>query len=934
LTTAKRIQYDLREIMLNPSPRFVAVPVAETNLHEWHFNLRTTDETSPYAGIVIHGHIYFPDSYPTDAPEIFIATPLPNANVVKTGRGTYRKTRRVQSVSPRNARPAYTVCASVLEKNDDCQPYSGWSPSYTTNAILTQLQALLFDDKGVFQQEWSMGQCRAMASQFVCKGCGHDATTSETVHPAFPEECSEGITAAEAPLKQATALAHHHQRWGDFKQFLNATPTKRAAVDSNGWTTVQRGKNVRAPITTSTITTSTPEPDLVFEVPEIETPAVELTSARVELTSARVIWSTDDVSVTNAALLGKLSYRTLVSLIGFLSPEDAARVGASCKYLVRVGEDGRLWRDLFERRFPYSQLTASTMDEWRRCFDCEVNQMSETGLRCFHTKAGFDTDLLGLPIDFTVNPRTRRVDYIKSSPELLSRRAFQDEGVRTTIWGEKFTTWLPVFLSPAHFLRARPLIEKVLLKLSPHWRTSRFDPKMTLEIVPKLLNTLIVLISDKGVHASETALEGYCMLHRLLVAMVEYYPGLQAEVRKRVENFILSERARVKGGDGGCPSLGDFLPLLSVCSGGWDAQKRKVVPLSQWTGGAEDAAESLWHAAAIPILRENFDRCTLWACKADPKFAKPEANVLGQGADDERLKQTLEATKVSRRLMMFHVYALLKVAPRAHLNGATRTHNWATHRAADYFYGRPPLHLRKSFCQHVQRILAVDSWEGFFGMVRREAPSPAQVTDMIKRSMHDSLRKRYHTKKTDFSKIHRSGVSRLLKCGESYSVSSGISSISLELGSDSSMILCGACLLYEDTRFKETVCYSTRRDRSKAVFHSGDTQVDGKSHHTMQVALDKLPKTVNRMFFTLCCCGGSNLSDFKKPSIKLADKATPDEGLCQYTLASAGRAATAVMACLMKEGDGWKVKALDITSRTRCCGNYGDIKKCIAQIRL
>ena len=108
------------------------------------------------------------------------------------------------------------------------------------------------------------------------------------------------------------------------------------------------------------------------------------------------------------------------------------------------------------------------------------------------------------------------------------------------------------------------------------------------------------------------------MLHRLLVAMVEYYPGLQLEVRKRVENFILSEKARTKGAGGGCPSLGDFMPLLSVCSGGWDVKKRKIVPLSQWTASttgsetqAEAAAESLWQAAAIPILRENFDRCTL-----------------------------------------------------------------------------------------------------------------------------------------------------------------------------------------------------------------------------------------------------------------------------------------------------------------------------------
>jgi hypothetical protein len=377
----------------------------------------------------------------------------------------------------------------MLEKNGDCKPYSGWSPSYTTNAILTQLQAVLFDSKAVFQQEWSMDQCRDMAARFICEGCDHDATTPETLLPSLEVASSERETdlgTAMTPPKQATALAYHHQRWEDYKN-LKQPRTSKPTVDSNGWTMVQkRGKKA-----TSTSVIAATEP----------VPKVLLAKAREEVEQAcavtsMVTWRTDGTSVKNAALFGKLSYRTLVSLIGYLSPEDAARVGSCCRYLIRVGEDGLLWRALFEQRFPYSQLTASTMSEWRRCFDVEVNQMSEAGLRCFHTKAGFESDLLGLPIDFTVNPRTRCVDYIKSSPELLSYRAFQEEGVRTTIWGEKFTTWLPVFLTPAHFLRSRPLIENVLLKLSPHWRTSRFDPRMTLEIVPKLLNTLIVLICD------------------------------------------------------------------------------------------------------------------------------------------------------------------------------------------------------------------------------------------------------------------------------------------------------------------------------------------------------------------------------------------------------------------------------------------------------
>lgn len=126
-----------------------------------------------------------------------------------------------------------------------------------------------------------------------------------------------------------------------------------------------------------------------------------------------------------------------------------------------------------------------------------------------------------------------------------------------------------MFITPAHFLCARPHIEKALLQLSPHWnggRAAAFHPFMALEALPKLLNTMVVLLSDKGVHASDQALEGYATIHRLLQACVEYYPGLRKEVRRRVEQFIDRPGFRVKTKAG---SLGDFIPLLAVCDAGW-----------------------------------------------------------------------------------------------------------------------------------------------------------------------------------------------------------------------------------------------------------------------------------------------------------------------------------------------------------------------------
>ena len=49
--------------------------------------------------------------------------------------------------------------------------------------------------------------------------------------------------------------------------------------------------------------------------------------------------------------------------------------------------------------------------------------------------------MLGIPIDFTLNPRTQDVDYVYSSMDIISAEAFQQDKLRTTAWREKFQLW-------------------------------------------------------------------------------------------------------------------------------------------------------------------------------------------------------------------------------------------------------------------------------------------------------------------------------------------------------------------------------------------------------------------------------------------------------------------------------------------------------------
>jgi hypothetical protein len=94
-----------------------------------------------------------------------------------------------------------------------------------------------------------------------------------------------------------------------------------------------------------------------------------------------------------------------------------------------------VWQALLSRDFPTSRLSASAMSEWRHTFQLEASAVL-SDLVCFYSRASFEEEVLGLPLRFTTNPATRRVDYVEADTELLSVRAFKSGAVPRSPTGE------------------------------------------------------------------------------------------------------------------------------------------------------------------------------------------------------------------------------------------------------------------------------------------------------------------------------------------------------------------------------------------------------------------------------------------------------------------------------------------------------------------
>ena len=598
-----------------------------------------------------------------------------------------------------------------------------------------------------------------------------------------------------------------------------------------------------------------------------------------------------------------------VRIISYLSPgsRGLCSMASSTRYLYHMAEHGALWRCYFSRRYPTIQVRTGVVQDWKHAFELESNQ-ARAEMICFHSKLDHEDAVLGLPVDFTINPKTRQVDYIKPIVEPLSLAAFKS-GVRRSVWNEQFRAWLPLYITHDHFQRALPHLKRALLDLSPQYR--HFEPAVVLDVLPRIMNTMVVMLADGGIANSDSAVHGYCQIHRLLIALMDHYPELQHEVNSRFNNFIRSADYRTKRR---CPSLGHMLPLLSVCT------------------------VTTWRQFAKVYLEESFRRSVLWRCKKFPELEK--FTEQGTGPDREFLNKSLKAMRVSTRICMFHAQFLELVARPSRVGGNMLSVADVAE-SYDRLLGIPSIRTRETVRGRTKEILAVASWPEFFRMLFLKAPSPSYMTDWMKRSVTESARAGYHVPGMDFGRVHKSGVSRLLLSGDSYSAPVGLSNVVLTQiwrYRDDLIYLDASILLYDfKGDFLQHIDYARTHSKCGAVEHSGDV-VDEFRHqgvHTVNINLKQLPRNVHALFVVFSAFT-TDLKDIVRPEVQFCDGNTCAD-LCRYELedvaAKASSVNTAVIMCDVwrkSVGANWQVDAIGELCPGRA-GSYSPIKKSIAR---
>ncbi|KAI9349835.1 hypothetical protein DFJ73DRAFT_959913 [Zopfochytrium polystomum] len=615
-----------------------------------------------------------------------------------------------------------------------------------------------------------------------------------------------------------------------------------------------------------------------------------------------------DISAPSNGPFDRLPYEVLHRILNHLPVASILTLSQVSRFFSTLTEDGYLWRELFSRENPASALKASSIGDWKHVYRMEVSGIVED-LCCFYTKKSYKEDVLGIPIEFTVNPVKGTVDYIHSTFDLISYSAFTKEKVRKTVWSESFTEWLPLYLTYDHFERALPHIKKAILRLCPHMKSCKFAPIMVLEVLPKLLNTQIVLLCDNGLHNSEAFLFNYFQIHRLLVELVHEFPQLQREIVSRLKAFGTSEATRHKDVS---PNLGDIIPLPSLA---------KLLP-------------------------------------------------LGPGAvEPERIRETFEGTKTSLRLQAVHATVMTHM--ESFYTSKSTSPQQAMARAQDLLFGRPPRAFIQSLRAKIAQVLSAEDYDTLlpwfhlpFSYLKRvpDTPIPAAgaepsqppppptpkyradpivLTRLLRTCVSTSLRRRYHTKDTNFRAIHRSGVSKILRRGQSYRCAPNIRSVVMEeawrVGGASSF-LDATALAYDASGGFVALCdYAHTSALDGALHHSGDVVTADRGSHRIRVALDKLPKSVRTVVFAMSAWTGT-MRDVLDPEVRLFDGGADAAELCQYSFdecKKAGAADLSVIMCTLQKAEGsglWKVEAIGSMGPGNA-RNYEPIKRTIVEKR-
>jgi ubiquitin-protein ligase/predicted RNA-binding protein with RPS1 domain len=724
-----RLQRDLRELAERAweLPTVSALPL-EDNIMEWHCNIVGDGD---HEGVVLHLKLLFPDTYPHQPPEVVLMSRVCHPHVF----GDH-------------------VCLDMLEEgqwsdsHEREAEFTGWSNCYSVFSILMQLQAFLFDLGN------NARRTRLSAQRCECF-CGHGL---HRVYPPLP---------TPLPPPPRPPVAHDPFEW----ETISST---RVEDEDEVQGTVTRVEHYGVFVTlhdgkVGLLHRSETPRGRTFEIGDTLSCRVKTNEPKLSLTLLRSESELQAMAMDKmpipATVTNVKPFGAFVDLGGFsaLLHRSEADLVDGQRVPWEIGE--MLSVRLIDFSAPKLAVTTKPLyllpSQPRQMRDGDVDLAR---LCCFHSKEAYGEAVLGVGVSLEAEEGlgSQPKHHLTSIYDVLAHGSFQD-GVRRGVWKQKFFAFLPLAIDSEHFERARIPFQESVAKLASgvvaektrsHGKSreereeeyasritleeyrslgkealqrrqpasmcrptgSLFVPEMIFEVIPKLMNSQVVLLSSGQLWRCQKALEGYFAYHHLLLHCMRAYPVLRVELEKKLQAFFLEPKAREKSQ---VHNIGEFICLLSVSD------------------------EFDWDKLGVLILEEVFDRNALWVLKQAPNLGDLGASSVH---DQVRLRTSFRATIVSLRLLMFQV-AFLQLVKPPHVHGPgcglCSAASCALDRK-DRCKGIPSPGEAEWLFDRCLEILSVEDYDGFLALVGAAPMTTSDVARWLRRSVLRSTEKGYH----------------------------------------------------------------------------------------------------------------------------------------------------------------------------------------------
>lgn len=333
-------------------------------------------------------------------------------------------------------------------------------------------------------------------------------------------------------------------------------------------------------------------------------------------------------------------------------------------------------------------------------------------LRCWTTGATPTEDVLGYPIMITTfkqrGPESTCIKEISSTLDVISFTAYKDLEINRSVWNMEFGFFLPLYITPNHFARARECLMKSIgaiyfnrgLKDKP---VKQQPPAVIInDIFATLLNSLIVEMMRGETHISMKALEGFTQLFRTWYHLAEADTEIRQQATQILVDFQTKTQVRHKRIT---PNLGRLLMMICIAP-----------------------TEFTWDTIRDAYIEESRDRNILWILRACPDIiqAKYWTDIIPD------IPKVLVATLVGKRLQVFNKYFTELVKKPGFLA------------QLDYTYGYPGEELKQEFQQVMRRIYGMNSWAEYYQLTGQQPLTDSELARQIYWDTRTSTRKGYN----------------------------------------------------------------------------------------------------------------------------------------------------------------------------------------------